>query len=50
MKACTKHLRTYLEDKPKLRQWLWFIALWLGGLLTVVIGTYPLKWLIDIAS
>lgn len=29
----------------KMKQWLWFIALWTGGLLTVVILTYPIKML-----
>jgi len=35
----------WLKQHPKVQQWLWFVALWVGGLLTVTILTYPLKWL-----
>jgi hypothetical protein len=31
---------------PRLRQWLWFITLWLAGLVAVFALTYPIKWLI----
>ena len=38
-------LRQWLNARPKMKQWLWFIALWLGGLLTVSALAYPIKWL-----
>lgn len=50
MNICTRiipnRLRQWLEDHPKARQWLWFVGLWLAGLVTVIILTYPLKLLI----
>lgn len=36
----------WLEARPKLKQCLWFVALWIGGLATVTILIYPLKLLI----
>ncbi|HLF66170.1 MAG TPA: hypothetical protein VI522_00990 [Gammaproteobacteria bacterium] len=33
----------WLQQHPKTRQWLWFIGLWLAGLLTVVALSYPIK-------
>lgn len=47
MIACIKKsLATRLAAHPKLQQWLWFIALWFGGLFTVLVLTYPIKLLI----
>ncbi len=34
----------------KLKQWLWFIALWIAGLLAVLILAYPIKLLIAYMS
>jgi len=30
----------------KQRQWVWFAALWCGGLFAVTAMAYPIKWLI----
>ena len=30
----------------KLKQWLWFIALWLSGFLAMSAIAYPIKWFI----
>lgn len=39
-------LKTWMAKHPKSAQWLWFAALWIFGLLSVTIATYPLKLLI----
>jgi uncharacterized membrane protein len=33
----------------KQRQWLWFAALWCGGLFTVFLLSYLVRWLISIS-
>lgn len=33
---------------PKTRQWLWFIALWLGGFLTVGVISLIIKMIMNI--
>jgi hypothetical protein len=38
-------LNAWLNQRPKIKQWLWFIVLWFGGLSTVTILTYPIKML-----
>ncbi len=43
-------LKIWLTIHPKFKQWLWFIILWCSGLLTVVLLTYPIKLLINIAK
>jgi hypothetical protein len=43
-------LATHLKDRPRLKQSLWFIALWVGSLSIVILGTLPIKWLIKAAS
>lgn len=40
----------WLEKNHKAKQWLWFVALWCGGLATVMAVTYPIKLLIRLAS
>ncbi len=35
----------WLAQHPKIKQWLWFIILWIFGLVTVVVLTYPIKLL-----
>lgn len=41
-----------LEEKhnmhKRIKEWAWFIGLWLGSLVTVLIISYTLKWLIMI--
>ena len=39
-------VESWLDGHPKAKQWLWFIVLWMGGLLTVLTVTYPIKLLI----
>lgn len=49
MNVRIKHsVQTWLAVHPRARQWLWFIALWFMGLLTVSLLTYPIKLLIRI--
>ena len=46
-----KHsIQTWLAVHCRARQWLWFIALWLSGLLAVSLLTYPIKLLINIVK
>lgn len=46
MKQCIKKITYEINKYPKLKQYLWFVGLWLFGLVTVSILTYPLKLLI----
>ena len=47
MSICISKLLALAQTKnPKLQQWLWFVGLWLGGLITVVTLTIPIKLLI----
>jgi len=46
MNRCIKHIQTWFEQHPKTKQWAWFFVLWLGGLLTVMLLSYPIKLLI----
>lgn len=43
-------IKTWLQVHPKTQEWLWFVGLWIGGLLSVTILTYPIKLLIRYAS
>ena len=31
----------------KQRQWLWFVALWIGGLMAAFLLSYLVRWLIS---
>lgn len=42
--------RAWIARHEGTRQWLWFIALWLGGLLAVSLVAYPIKGLIRFMS
>lgn len=44
MNPCIK----WLKKHPKLKQWLWFVALWCGGLAAVSAIAYPIKLLMRI--
>lgn len=46
MKIYIKTVTQWFDHRPKLKQWAWFLGLWMFGLLTVVIGTYPIKLII----
>ncbi len=43
-------IKQWLMQHPKIRQWLWFIVLWISGLLTVIALTYPIKILMNSAT
>lgn len=43
MNRCIEAISAWLAERPKTKQWLWFAALWLGGLLTVMSLAYPIK-------
>lgn len=44
MNLCTK-LHSYISARPKLKQWLWFISLWFGGLAVVSSVAYLIKFM-----
>jgi|GEM_PF-2607894 hypothetical protein len=49
MNGCIKQLpwlKSWLKSHPKLQQWLWFVGLWLSGLLAITALAYPIKLLI----
>lgn len=41
-----KRLGKWLLNHPQTRQWIWFVGLWLAGLVAVTLLTYPIKLLI----
>ena len=41
-------ITTNQDKTDKRRQWLWFIGLWLGGLLTVSAIGYLIKFLMSL--
>lgn len=46
MNPCIDRLRGWLQRHPAASQWLWFAALWLGGLCAAMLLAYPIKLLI----
>lgn len=47
MSINTKYVgAAWLQRHPKAKQWLWFVCLWIGGLVTAASLSYPLKWLV----
>ncbi len=46
MNTCIKPVQNWLNKHPKVKQWAWFVALWLGGLISVMAVAYPIKWII----
>jgi hypothetical protein len=38
---------SWLKRHPQVKQWLWFVALWVSGLLAVSILTYPIKLIVN---
>jgi hypothetical protein len=50
MSIFIKRGKAWLERHPKTKQWLWFTALWCGGILTAITISYPIKLLIKSAS
>lgn len=45
MNICIKLVNDKLKNHPKLKQWLWFIGLWCGGLSTVLAFSYLVKFM-----
>lgn len=43
-------IKNWLNAHPQMKQWVWFIGLWCVGLLTVIIGSYPIKWLLSLPT
>jgi uncharacterized membrane protein len=46
MNMAIKSVKNWLGQHPKTKQWAWFITLWFGGLMTVMVVAYPIKWII----
>ena len=46
MKNFIKKCRIFLKDRPRLRQWLWFIFLWVSGVVVAMSLAYPIKFLV----
>jgi len=46
MNTCIKSVQNWLNKYPKAKQWAWFVVLWLGGLMTVMLVAYPIKWIV----
>lgn len=45
MNRCIKTTIAWINKYPKLKQWLWFIGLWCGGLSTVLAFSYLVKFM-----
>ncbi|MCT4634714.1 MAG: hypothetical protein N4A31_00500 [Rickettsiales bacterium] len=45
MNTCIKLVNEKLKNHPKLKQWLWFITLWCGGLSTVLVLSQLVKFM-----
>lgn len=45
MNTCIKPAQRWLDEHPKVKEWLWFATLWCAGLITVLVMAYPIKWL-----
>jgi uncharacterized membrane protein len=46
MNTIINRITYWFNANPKAKQWGWFVALWLGGLISVMAMAYPIKWLI----
>lgn len=38
----------FLNSRPKLKEWAWFITLWCFGLFSAFAIAYPIKWMIKL--
>lgn len=47
MKQCIEALQKQINHHPRLKQWLWFVGLWCGGLLSVLLLASFLKMIIN---
>lgn len=50
MNLFIKPLEQWFAKHPHLRQWGWFVLLWSGGLMSVMLIAYPIKFLVKLAS
>lgn len=46
MSICINKMQAWLDKHAKIKQWAWFVLLWLGGLVGVMCFAYPIKWII----
>jgi hypothetical protein len=46
MKKYIKYANELLDVRPKLRQWLWLLLLWIGGMVSFWLLAIPVKLLI----
>lgn len=46
MNIFIKRSRAWLDRHERVKQWLWFVALWCGGLLAAMAAAYPFKLII----
>lgn len=46
MKTIINHVCLWLNSRPRTKEWLWFVSLWVGGLVGIFLFTYPIKYLI----
>lgn len=45
MNICINFLKKQLNDYPKIKQWGWFLILWIAGVMVAMSIAYPIKWL-----
>lgn len=45
MKKCISKIQSWFNKNPRIKEYLWFIILWFFGLISVIIFTYPIKYL-----
>lgn len=50
MNISIKFIAEKLDAHPAIKQWSWFVLLWLGGLAAALSLAYPIKLLIKLAG
>ena len=50
MRKCINILNLKLKPFPKIKQWIWFFALWTLGLISALAIAAPIKLIIKFAS
>lgn len=46
MRRCIKNSCAWLNTHQRVKEWMLFVLLWLGGVLIVLFATYLIKYLI----
>lgn len=46
MKHYIKKIKAWLNKKPKIKEWSWFIFLWCIGAASFYIASFCIKWLV----